>query len=127
VLTLGQIASIPAPKPPAPPAPRCTSKSRCHVTILDEHGEEMQCRTGEEQEARSRARVPTAAEKEGQAMTRDDEKIRHDCIRKGYEDCAIFLDGIAKIWREGIRPGHELVADTLTDVARQIRLFKESI
>ena len=48
-------------------------------------------------------------------------------IRKGYEDWAILLDGIALLWKNGVKPGHELVADVLTDVAKQIRLFKESI
>ena len=48
-------------------------------------------------------------------------------IRKGYEDCAILLDGIALLWKIGLRPGHELVADTLTDMAKQIRRLKENI
>ena len=48
-------------------------------------------------------------------------------MRKGYEDCAIFVDGIGAIWGAGIKPGHELVEEVLTDVAKQIRLLKEII
>ena len=36
------VASIAAPPPPETPAPRCTSKSRCHVTILNENDEVIQ-------------------------------------------------------------------------------------
>ncbi len=54
-------------------------------------------------------------------------RARRSGIKKGYEDCAIFVDDIAIIWRNGISPGHELVAETLTDVAKQIRLLRESI
>lgn len=39
---LDPVASIAAPPPPETPAPRCTSKSRCHVTILNENDEVIQ-------------------------------------------------------------------------------------
>ena len=54
-------------------------------------------------------------------------KLRVDGVRKGYEDCAILLDGIALFWKNGAKPGHELVADVMTDMEKQIRLLKESI
>jgi hypothetical protein len=54
-------------------------------------------------------------------------RARRSGIKKGYGDCAILVDGIAILWRDGVRPGHELVAETLQEVAKQIRMLRESI
>jgi len=56
--------------------------------------------------------------------TRDDHT---DSVRRGYEDCAVLLDGIAAIWGAGIKPGHELVEEVLTDVAKHIRMLKVAL
>jgi hypothetical protein len=64
--------------------------------------------------------------------TKTGRKISHkdshlNGLRKGYEDCAVFLDGIATLWQMGIKPGHEVASEALADAAKHIRMLKESI
>lgn len=43
-------------------------------------------------------------------------------VLKGYEDCAIFLDGIAVIYTE-----HTMTGKALKDAAKHLRLLKNVI
>jgi hypothetical protein len=59
------------------------------------------------------------------------EKISRDCLRdgtrNGYEQCANYLDAMARAWNQGANVSHEVVSKAFHEAARSIRELKESI